>query len=751
MVNRRQLLKISALGTASFAAPLAYSASNITMAYNTGNPIGSTSPKDLSDNARNLDLLVLGPNSSYPDRKGVPRKSWRGMESEFGADQTRRESEFDADQERRESEFDVDQAERDVEFRDFLEHTAYEVPVDYAAGLSITRPTQVIRFDGELYRAKDASLPFTTTTWAVDAAKFFATGDAVLRQNLADHLDPKQGAANIGRAIRHINTMAELKTVSGRYTGEVVHLMEYFSGSGVGGGKLIWRGDSTEADNTGTIIQVTGRPTGRWIRDKFRQFSLVNFGADPTGVLGSADALEKCLQAMPQSFAFGEQKNIFIDGSFLIERGNLATLTDVQAFGLCFIGGSPITSELKYSGNAVNMLLLPSGEQRFYRIRFNSLSAGVDKVAVKTYRATGLADNDVFFHGCLSYRFKYAHHCVGRGSANYECGIGGNGSWALIESPDPFTAGASASTQSLSTGMRRYVSMDLMVDSAASVFDFLETGPAGPYMNEVTVHGVSGNGLVAILRGGNVRHVDIKTGALVNSFVNGCVVDVHSLWHAKIDLSVTGWYSSEATSTVGINSVVRANGVSTSTDLLIDDVTIIGRVERLSKALVSTNGRVGDVTIGVLVLPEAYRYNADVVAVLIAATNGIEAGKLIHIDGLTLSGASPASTSFLLTQSTIAPAQVKVGSVSYGALPFKPFTRNKGSATVPSGASSVVVTHGMAVTPVAADVTITPLSNDYSRQGAWVVNVTSTTFTIQCGATIAANTDYAWNVNRSVN
>ena len=175
MVNRRQLLKISALGTASFAAPLAYSASNITMAYNTGNAIGSISPKDLSDNARNLDYLVNGENALYPDRKGILRKSWKGMEGEHDADQIRREAEFDADQ-----------ADRAVEFHDFLESSGFEIPVDYVAGLGITRPTQVVRFGGELYRAHDANLPFTTTTWAADAAKFFSMGDASIRQELAD-------------------------------------------------------------------------------------------------------------------------------------------------------------------------------------------------------------------------------------------------------------------------------------------------------------------------------------------------------------------------------------------------------------------------------------------------------------------------------------------------------------------------------------------------------------------------------------
>ncbi|VVO11881.1 tail fiber domain-containing protein [Pseudomonas fluorescens] len=185
MVNRRQLLKLSALGTASFAVPLAYSASKITMAYNTGNPIGSTSPKDLSDNARNLDYLSLGLNPSYPDRKGVPRKSWKGMESEFNADQARRESEFDADQVRRESEFDTDQAERVVEFKQFLSSSGYETPVDYAPGISITRTTQQVRYLGELYRPKDNAIPFVTTTFAADEAKWISNGDSSLRQELA--------------------------------------------------------------------------------------------------------------------------------------------------------------------------------------------------------------------------------------------------------------------------------------------------------------------------------------------------------------------------------------------------------------------------------------------------------------------------------------------------------------------------------------------------------------------------------------
>ena len=138
------------------------------MAYNTGNPVepnGSDDPRDLIDNAQIGDKLINSSDLTWLGRLGKVLKTWAGMTAEFIAAQ----------------------AQRVVEFNEFLESSGYEVPVDYAAGLSITRPTQVVRFGGELYRAKDASLPFTTTTWAADAAKFFATGDSVLRQDLAQN------------------------------------------------------------------------------------------------------------------------------------------------------------------------------------------------------------------------------------------------------------------------------------------------------------------------------------------------------------------------------------------------------------------------------------------------------------------------------------------------------------------------------------------------------------------------------------
>ena len=198
MVSRRHLLKLSALGTASFAAPLAYSASNITMTHNTGNPIGSTSPKDLSDNARNLDYLCLGTGPTYLDRKGTPRRSWAGMEGEFGKDQVARESTFSADQTRRESEFTVRQADREIQFDAFLDASGFEPPVAYASGVKLVRTTQTVTWEGKEYRAKNQFLPLTTTDWESDESKLKLIGDDSLRQDMANSTDPAKGAGMNG-------------------------------------------------------------------------------------------------------------------------------------------------------------------------------------------------------------------------------------------------------------------------------------------------------------------------------------------------------------------------------------------------------------------------------------------------------------------------------------------------------------------------------------------------------------------------
>ncbi|HAR44678.1 MAG TPA: hypothetical protein DCS05_00490 [Nitrospiraceae bacterium] len=47
--------------------------------YNTGNPLGSTDARDLSDNAQNLDKAVNSSDLTFIDRLGMTRPTWNGL------------------------------------------------------------------------------------------------------------------------------------------------------------------------------------------------------------------------------------------------------------------------------------------------------------------------------------------------------------------------------------------------------------------------------------------------------------------------------------------------------------------------------------------------------------------------------------------------------------------------------------------------------------------------------------------------
>jgi len=152
------------------------------MAFNTRNPVepnGSTDPRDLKDNAAIIDKLVNSSDLTWLGRLGKTLKTWAGMTAEHNAAQV----------------------QRSAEFQQFLQSSGYEVPVPYAPGISITRTTQTVVYNGELYRPKEASLPFVTTTFPADSEKWIANGDNSLRQMLASH----SGSASVGFQQRGAN------------------------------------------------------------------------------------------------------------------------------------------------------------------------------------------------------------------------------------------------------------------------------------------------------------------------------------------------------------------------------------------------------------------------------------------------------------------------------------------------------------------------------------------------------------------
>jgi hypothetical protein len=157
------------------------------MANNTGNPVepfGSDDPRDLIDNAQIADKLVNSSDLTWPGRLGKVLKTWAGLMQQV---------------------------------TDYLIAQGYEsVYLVYGAGVVVQRQTQAIQRDGELYRVMNAAdIPLTLTgTWATDAPKLQAIGDAAVRQALALSTgsgmigfdsDNAYAAATVGFELKRLN------------------------------------------------------------------------------------------------------------------------------------------------------------------------------------------------------------------------------------------------------------------------------------------------------------------------------------------------------------------------------------------------------------------------------------------------------------------------------------------------------------------------------------------------------------------
>ena len=129
----------------------------MTNTYNTLNPLGSVSAKDLSDNASNFDEGMNSAAPSFYDRFKKRRETWAGMEKQVN---------------------------------DFLEAMGFEAThLQYVDGtpLTVLRPTQLIDRAPSVYKVKaPATFPVNLTgTWATDQLLLVDVGDAALRASLA--------------------------------------------------------------------------------------------------------------------------------------------------------------------------------------------------------------------------------------------------------------------------------------------------------------------------------------------------------------------------------------------------------------------------------------------------------------------------------------------------------------------------------------------------------------------------------------
>ena len=71
-------------------------------------------------------------------------------------------------------------------------------------------------------------------------------------------------------------------------------------------------------------------------------------------------------------------------------------------------------------------------------------------------------------------------------------------------------------------------------------------------------------------------------------------------------------------------------------------------------------------------------------------------------------------------------------------------TENSGTATLVNGQTSIAVTHGLAVTPAAGDIMVTPIEAWGAAANFFIDTYTSTQFTIKVDADPTQDVDFAW-------
>lgn len=71
-------------------------------------------------------------------------------------------------------------------------------------------------------------------------------------------------------------------------------------------------------------------------------------------------------------------------------------------------------------------------------------------------------------------------------------------------------------------------------------------------------------------------------------------------------------------------------------------------------------------------------------------------------------------------------------------------TEKSGTATLLAAGTSIVVTHGLAVTPAAGDIMVTPIETWGNMTKFWIDTYTSTQFTIHADIAPGADTNFAW-------
>lgn len=244
---------------------------------------------------------------------------------------------------------------------------------------------------------------------------------------LLNHLDTDEGAALVGRALRHINDVDELRSVAGRYDGDMVRLTSYYDGWAAeavpaprGGGIMVWDAASTVADDGVLTFQVAAVATGRWVRpvDHILQADdagIVHEASPTTNQTARVQAFLNACEGRP--ICLGRAMTVGIAGPVQPKSNTTLLANGLNLFALPSFVGTPVIGFMVEFKSCVNTLIS--------RMRLNGnalvIAGGLSPVVAGDYpRGFGVLEScdRVTLDGC------YAFNVWGNGFICFNGGVG---------------------------------------------------------------------------------------------------------------------------------------------------------------------------------------------------------------------------------------------------------------------------------------------------------------------------------------
>ncbi len=358
--------------------------------------VGSSDPRVLYQNAKNLDKLMNGDLPFYPSRLGLLKQSWAGMQAEFKAAQEGRLASFNS----------------------FLKSSGYQDLGTYKAGIQITAYNQYVMYNGQPYRLAGSSrVPYTTTgDWATESTSFVLLGDDTLRQDLSNAVDPAKGSALIPSVGRVVGSIAAIRSLP-KTGSQTAFALAFASKGDLGGGNYyLDTTDTTSLDNGGTIL-VAG-DGGRWKLVHNGTISVRVFGAgrggDDTAAFKAACGLGLRVHAPAGNYLI--TGNVPVSWELFGDGKNSTTITvngsgfDVFTFSGDYTGayGFTVTSNTQRTGGITFNVSAATRGNQFKDIRTQNqfLSYKISGNAVQTYMlrleildATATTGGGIFIDG----------------------------------------------------------------------------------------------------------------------------------------------------------------------------------------------------------------------------------------------------------------------------------------------------------------------------------------------------------------